>query len=105
VAEEAEKSAKDIVKAYKDALNEGMPIGIRLQAAKDWLSVEREETKLKMAETREIVDMDHRELVLRVAQGFAKFMGNSSIAAEMREVIDSSAVDISGELDASIGEE
>lgn len=67
VAEAAERSAKDIIDAFKDALDPEQPASVRLQAAKQWLEVENREAALQLQEDKELKDLDQDALIERVA--------------------------------------
>jgi hypothetical protein len=73
VAEEAQKEASKIVKAFQAALDPSQPAQIRLQAAKDWLAVEHKESVLQLQEDRDLQKLERDELVERVVTTFMRF--------------------------------
>jgi 2,4-dienoyl-CoA reductase-like NADH-dependent reductase (Old Yellow Enzyme family) len=71
-AAQAAEHAKEIVRAFREALDPSQPIGVRLKAASAWLDVERQEAKDGYAV--ELEEMEHSELVEFVAVRVLSFV-------------------------------
>lgn len=97
VAEEAKKSAKEIVEALKDSLKPENPMSIRLQGARQWLEIENKEAALQLAEEKEWHAYSDEELALRLAKTFMELNGMGALDEALSELSDGGTV-VNGEI-------
>lgn len=65
-AAQEEENRKKIIQVFKDAVDDGQAIGVRLKAAQAWLEVEREEEKLSLQERSQEEEQLSREELLSI---------------------------------------
>jgi hypothetical protein len=79
VAEEAAAEAQAIVKVFKDAIDPGAPLHLRLQGARDWLTLEQREAALQMAEEKALEGMHRDQLVAELASRLGRLIDAEAI--------------------------
>lgn len=92
VAEEAKKSATEIVSALKDALDAGNPASIRVNAAKTWLEIENREADLQLKEDRDFATLSDEELAMRVAEGFMRLSSSGAFDEVLSASVDDEVI-------------
>lgn len=95
VAESAAEHAEAIKQVFIDGIDETNPIGIRLQAAKEFLKVENDDIERDLAERKAEFDaMNKDQLVGSITEMLAKLGQAGQIAAEVEEMVaDAEVVD------------
>lgn len=92
VAEEAKKSAKEIVQALKDSLDPSNSISVRLQGARQWLEIENKEAALQLAEEKEFHAYSDDELALKLAQTFMELNSMGALDQALGELTDGTVI-------------
>jgi hypothetical protein len=86
VAAEAQKEATRIIQVFKDATDPSQPISVRLKAAQAWVEIEREESKLMLAEdSADAKQMSREELIAAIREKFS----SGAAAAILQKAIES----------------
>lgn len=86
VAEAAQDEAKEITKVFKDLIDAKSPPAIRLAAAREWLAVENKEAELQLKEERSLAEMNHEELLDKVAGALAGLAENGHLDGPLGEM-------------------
>jgi hypothetical protein len=71
-AAQEEQNAKALIAVFKDGVDERQPIGTRLQAAKLWTEIEREEARVSLQEERSDQDLGREELIASLTERLSK---------------------------------
>jgi len=90
VAEAAKAKADKIVKAFEDAIDESNPASVRLSAAREWLKVEQDETKLQMEEERHVDQLQTNQLIQQITQKISRLQD----AGVIGDVVDAEVIDV-----------
>lgn len=72
VAEAAEKHSDEIIAAFREAVQPGNPASVRVQAAREWITVERQERELSLKEEKSFEDMSAPELIAAIMAKFGR---------------------------------
>lgn len=100
VAEAAqdERNAQRIIRVFKDAVHESQPMGIRLQGAKLWIEVERDEAKIELQEDgAEKDDRTREQLIEALTEKLSKGPASKIIQDRLLEaetgIVDATVVE------------
>lgn len=94
VAEAAAEHAESIKQVFIDGIDANNPIGIRLQAAKEFLKVEESDIERDLAERKAEFDaMNKEQLVGSITEMLSKLGAAGQIAAEVEEMVEADVVD------------
>jgi hypothetical protein len=94
VAESAAEHAEAIKQVFIDGIDDTNPIGVRLQAAKEFLKVEQDDIERDLAERKAEFDaMNKEQLVGNITEMLAKLSAAGQIAAEVDAIVDADVVD------------
>lgn len=97
VAEAAAEASADIKKVFLDGIDENMPIGVRLQAARDFLKVESEDIERAMKERQaEFDNMNKGQLVDQVMAMLHRLGEARALTQEVEGIVDADVVDDDG---------
>jgi hypothetical protein len=95
VAEAAAEAAEEIKQVFIDGIDTNNPIGIRLQAAKDFLKVEGEDIEREMRERQAEFDQMNKEQLVGEISGMIERLNRAgAIAGEVAQMIDGDSEDI-----------
>lgn len=67
-AAQEDQNARALIQVFKDGVDERQPIGTRLQAAKLWTEIEREEARVSLQEERTDQDLTREQLIASLTQ-------------------------------------
>lgn len=93
VAEEAKKSASDIVAALKRSIDPKQPASIQLQGARQWLEIENKEAALQLQEEKEYHKFSDEELAYQLAQKFMELNAKGALDGAISEMSDGEIIE------------